>query len=154
MNREPIVDAIGHSRRAAARLQQGEAGSPALGNGDGDAPLSPLLLMYLARSCSPSAPEIPPPLCDFVVWIDKEMDEFHSGMIRQWREWKEERDERQRQRAAREKANREREKEEHADDQERKLARVQRAKDAGSEAGKEGQVPPEVMEGQRLTKWS
>uniref|UniRef100_A0A0E0K625 Uncharacterized protein n=1 Tax=Oryza punctata TaxID=4537 RepID=A0A0E0K625_ORYPU len=54
------------------------------------------------------APEVPPPLCDFVEWIDKEMDEFHSGMIRQWRERKEEREERQRERAAKEKAERER----------------------------------------------
>uniref|UniRef100_A0A0E0KIC4 Uncharacterized protein n=1 Tax=Oryza punctata TaxID=4537 RepID=A0A0E0KIC4_ORYPU len=35
------------------------------------------------------APEVSPPLCDFVEWIDKEMDEFHSGIIRQWRERKE-----------------------------------------------------------------
>uniref|UniRef100_A0A0E0M6S7 Uncharacterized protein n=1 Tax=Oryza punctata TaxID=4537 RepID=A0A0E0M6S7_ORYPU len=32
------------------------------------------------------AHEVPPPLYDFVEWIDKEMDEFHLGMIRQWRE--------------------------------------------------------------------
>uniref|UniRef100_A0A0E0JZY7 Uncharacterized protein n=1 Tax=Oryza punctata TaxID=4537 RepID=A0A0E0JZY7_ORYPU len=108
------------------------------------------------------APEVPPPLCDFVEWIDKEMDEFHSGMIRQWHERKEERSERQRERAAREKAERERreelelrelarqnrEKEEHGEDRARKLARVQRAKDAGSEAARKGKYPrfSEVME--------
>uniref|UniRef100_A0A0E0LMF1 Uncharacterized protein n=1 Tax=Oryza punctata TaxID=4537 RepID=A0A0E0LMF1_ORYPU len=54
------------------------------------------------------APEVPPPLCDFVEWIDKEMDKFHSGMIRQWCKRKEEHEERQRERAAREKAERER----------------------------------------------
>uniref|UniRef100_A0A0E0LUX8 Uncharacterized protein n=1 Tax=Oryza punctata TaxID=4537 RepID=A0A0E0LUX8_ORYPU len=50
------------------------------------------------------APEIPPPLCDFVEWIDRRW----MSSIRQWRELKEEREERQRQRAAREKAERER----------------------------------------------
>uniref|UniRef100_A0A0E0LNE1 Uncharacterized protein n=1 Tax=Oryza punctata TaxID=4537 RepID=A0A0E0LNE1_ORYPU len=101
------------------------------------------------------APEVPPPLCDFVEWIDKEMDEFHSGMIRQWRERKEEREERQRERAVREKAERERreelelrelarqnrEKEERGEDRARKLARAQHAKDAGSEAARKGKYP-------------
>uniref|UniRef100_A0A0E0L1Z3 Peptidase A1 domain-containing protein n=1 Tax=Oryza punctata TaxID=4537 RepID=A0A0E0L1Z3_ORYPU len=100
-------------------------------------------------------PEIPPPLCDFVEWIDKEMNEFHSGTIRQWREWKKEHEEHQCQRAAREKAERKRreelelrelarqnrEKEERAEDRESKLTRVQRAKDAGSEAARKGKYP-------------
>nr|BAD26428.1 hypothetical protein [Oryza sativa Japonica Group]BAD26437.1 hypothetical protein [Oryza sativa Japonica Group] len=59
-------------------------------------------------SCLHREPEIPPPLCDFVEWIDKEMTEFHKGMIQSWRERQEEREERQRQRAAKEKAERER----------------------------------------------
>ncbi|BAS97542.1 Os06g0328500 [Oryza sativa Japonica Group] len=53
-------------------------------------------------------PKMPPPLCDFVEWIDKEMTEFHKSMIQSWRERQEEREERQRQRAAKEKAERER----------------------------------------------
>uniref|UniRef100_A0A0E0L4A1 Zinc finger GRF-type domain-containing protein n=1 Tax=Oryza punctata TaxID=4537 RepID=A0A0E0L4A1_ORYPU len=53
-------------------------------------------------------PEIPPPLCDFVEWIDNEMTEFDKSMIQSWRERQEEREERQRQRAAKEKAERER----------------------------------------------
>uniref|UniRef100_J3MRS6 Uncharacterized protein n=1 Tax=Oryza brachyantha TaxID=4533 RepID=J3MRS6_ORYBR len=43
-----------------------------------------------------------------VKWIDKEMDEFHKSLIKEWREWKEEHEERQRQRATREKAEMER----------------------------------------------
>uniref|UniRef100_A0A0E0L109 Uncharacterized protein n=1 Tax=Oryza punctata TaxID=4537 RepID=A0A0E0L109_ORYPU len=99
--------------------------------------------------------EIPPPLCDFVEWIDKEMTEFVKSMIQSWRERQEEREERQRQRAAKEKAERERreelelrelarlnrEKEERAKDRSRKLARAQRAKDAGSEAVRKGKYP-------------
>uniref|UniRef100_A0A0E0BYL8 At1g61320/AtMIF1 LRR domain-containing protein n=1 Tax=Oryza meridionalis TaxID=40149 RepID=A0A0E0BYL8_9ORYZ len=100
-------------------------------------------------------PEIPPPLCDFVEWIDKEMTNFHKSMIQSWHECQEEREEWQRQRAAKEKAERERreelelrelarknrEKEERAEDRARKLARAQRAKDAGSEAARKGKYP-------------
>lgn len=55
--------------------------------------------------CNVQAPKIPP-LCDFVQWIDKEMDEWHSSLIQSWHQHKEEREERQRQRAAMEKAER------------------------------------------------
>uniref|UniRef100_A0A0D9X5J0 Uncharacterized protein n=1 Tax=Leersia perrieri TaxID=77586 RepID=A0A0D9X5J0_9ORYZ len=35
-------------------------------------------------------PEIPPPpLCDSMEWIGKEMSEFHTSMIVQWRKWDE-----------------------------------------------------------------
>ncbi|KAF2926592.1 hypothetical protein DAI22_06g139350 [Oryza sativa Japonica Group] len=91
-------------------------------------------------------PKMPPPLCDFVEWIDKEMTEFHKSMIQSWRERQEEREERQRQRAAKEKAERERreeleEKEERAEDRARKLARAQRTKDTESEAARKGKYP-------------
>nr|BAX24933.1 hypothetical protein [Oryza punctata] len=100
-------------------------------------------------------PEVPPPICDFVEWIDKEMSEFDKRLIKSWRERQEEREDRQRQRAANEKAERERreelelrelarlnrEKEERAEDRSRKLARAQRAKDAGSEAARKGKYP-------------
>uniref|UniRef100_A0A0E0LZE4 Zinc finger GRF-type domain-containing protein n=1 Tax=Oryza punctata TaxID=4537 RepID=A0A0E0LZE4_ORYPU len=91
-------------------------------------------------------PEVPPPLCDFVEWIDKEMSEFDKRLIKSWRERQEERQERQRQHAAKEKAERERreeleEKEERAEDHSRKLARAQRAKDAGSKAARKGKYP-------------
>uniref|UniRef100_A0A0E0M6B7 Uncharacterized protein n=1 Tax=Oryza punctata TaxID=4537 RepID=A0A0E0M6B7_ORYPU len=100
-------------------------------------------------------PKIPPPICDFVEWIDKEMSEFDKRLIKSWRERQEEREERQRQRATKEKGERERreemelselarlnrEKEERAEDRSRKLARAQRAKDAGSEAARKGKYP-------------
>uniref|UniRef100_A0A0E0M7K8 Uncharacterized protein n=1 Tax=Oryza punctata TaxID=4537 RepID=A0A0E0M7K8_ORYPU len=41
-------------------------------------------------------PEVPPPICDFVEWIDKEMFEFDKRLIKSWRERQEEREERQR----------------------------------------------------------
>uniref|UniRef100_A0A0E0MKV2 Uncharacterized protein n=1 Tax=Oryza punctata TaxID=4537 RepID=A0A0E0MKV2_ORYPU len=86
-----------------------------------------------------------------VKWIDKEMDEFHSG---QWRQWKEEHEElklRARQKAERERreelklrelARQNRKKEKRAEDRASKLARVQRAKDAESEAARKGKYPP------------
>uniref|UniRef100_A0A0E0L1G2 Uncharacterized protein n=2 Tax=Oryza punctata TaxID=4537 RepID=A0A0E0L1G2_ORYPU len=100
-------------------------------------------------------PEVPPPICNFVEWIDKEMSEFDKRLIKSWRGRQEEREERQRQRAAKEKAERERreelelrdlarlnrEKEERAEDRSRKLARAQRAKDAESEAARKGKYP-------------
>uniref|UniRef100_A0A0E0M036 Zinc finger GRF-type domain-containing protein n=1 Tax=Oryza punctata TaxID=4537 RepID=A0A0E0M036_ORYPU len=100
-------------------------------------------------------PEVPPPICDFVEWIDKEMSKFDKRLIKSWRKHQEEREERQRQCAAKEKAKRERreelelrelarlnrEKEERAEDRSRKLARAQRAKDAGSEAARKGKYP-------------
>uniref|UniRef100_A0A0E0LZF0 Uncharacterized protein n=1 Tax=Oryza punctata TaxID=4537 RepID=A0A0E0LZF0_ORYPU len=97
-------------------------------------------------------PEVPPPLCDFVEWIDKEMSEFDkragasarksvrsgNGSVPHRRRL---RGKRREELELRELARLSREKEERAEDRSRKLARAQRAKDAGSEVARKGKYP-------------
>ena len=109
--------------------------------------------MYLNVVQEP--PIKPPPLCDFMEWIDEKMSEENASMVAQWIKWQEEDDIRARECQAKEKAERERreelewrrlaeenrEKAKRAAERARKVARAQRAKEAGPEATRKGKYP-------------